>query len=114
MPGRSRLLAGSLLAALPIACIAACTETAGRSRSESPRPRDAALDSLLLCEDSHERTPIVFPHRKHYGPRDEGGHEIACGSCHHDYEGPDAAPPGSCRTCHVRHDVAVDKAIHSL
>lgn len=110
-PGLPLLLA---VVALLIAGIAACSDTSGRSKPEAPRARSGALDNILLCEDSVERTPLVFPHRKHYGPRDQGGHGIACGSCHHDYEGPGAALPGSCRSCHFHHDVVVDKAIDSL
>ena len=114
MPASSRLLALLLMLALTAALLVARSEAAGEDDPEGAARRQDALDSILLCEDSDERTPIRFPHRLHYGPREEGGQAIDCGSCHHDYEGADAAPPRACRTCHARHDVAVEKAIESL
>lgn len=114
MLGNLRLLALSVLVAVPVACIAACSE-ASRQTSPSDTQRIAgALDNILLCEDSVERTSLVFPHKKHYAPRGQGGSAIGCDVCHHDYEGPEAAPPGSCRTCHAAHDVVVKKKIHTL
>jgi len=114
MLGFSSRIALLVLAAPVAACLVSCSETSGRSSARDARARKGALDEVLLCEDSDERTPILFPHRVHYAPRDQGGHAIECGLCHHDYEGPDAGPPGSCRTCHFHHDVAVEKAIDSL
>ena len=114
MLGNSMPLALPVGAALLVACLAACSETTGRANPDGRGRRSGALDTILLCEDSPERTSLVFPHRQHYGPRDQGGHEIDCGLCHHDYQGRTAAPPGACRTCHVRHDVVVEKPIDSL
>lgn len=67
--------------------------------------KDGALDEIVLSEFSRDTPGIVlFPHRLHAAALEEGGRGIQCGSCHHDFEGPTANPPGSCRKCHLYHD----------
>lgn len=92
---RKLLVVLLLAAALPMAC---------GTRDRRPPKGPGALDLLLLSERSEENGAVRFRHRDHYGPVAEGGSGIDCETCHHDYEGEDEPPPGSCRTCHSSHD----------
>jgi len=63
--------------------------------------REGALDRILLSEKTDRAGPLIFDHRLHYGPQEEGGCGIACTECHHEYRGHGAEPPRACSECHL-------------
>jgi len=94
------LLTAILLLGLASACVFF------RTPQGPPITRTAsggALDRILLSEKSDEAGSLVFDHRLHYAPREEGGMAIACKRCHHEYAGPDGDPPQACGNCHYSH-----------
>ena len=72
-------------------------------------PGVGALDIVLLSDESEEVGPVSFRHAEHYDLKAEGGREIHCALCHHDYTGDVNRPPGACRTCHMSHDAEEDE-----
>ncbi|MFC1586708.1 cytochrome c3 family protein [Planctomycetota bacterium] len=66
--------------------------------------KTGALDKILVSEISDEQGSLYFPHLLHSSAKADKGLGIECETCHHDYKGPEAAPPQSCRKCHISHD----------